>query len=132
MLSPNAAKRVTTSFGGGVTVTTNVHELARCLASVAVHVTVVAPTLKLDPLAGAQAVVTGGAPSVTVGAPYVTITGCPVGDGVVTAAGQTMLGGSGVGGGGGPEGFEGLPEHAAHVTSPAHRAARKMLTETTA
>jgi hypothetical protein len=42
-----------------VTVTENVHESVRCRASVAVHVTGVAPTANVDPLGGTHAIVTG-------------------------------------------------------------------------
>ena len=41
---------------------------ARCGASVAVHGTVVVPTLKVDPDGGVQLVVTGGLPLTKVGA----------------------------------------------------------------
>lgn len=67
MLSPNATKFVAVSCGGRVTVTVNVHEALRWSASRAVHVTLVDPTAKLDPLAGVHEVVTGAVPPVTVG-----------------------------------------------------------------
>ena len=52
MLSPKAKNRVTASFGGGGTARTviaNEQTSARCSASVAVHDTVVVPTLNVDP-----------------------------------------------------------------------------------
>ncbi len=87
--------------GGGVTVTVNAHESVRCLASVAVHVTVVVPTGKVEPLAGVHSVVTGGAPNDVVVAPYTAGTGCPFGEGTLTGAGHEIFGGSGTTGGGG-------------------------------
>jgi len=82
MLSPNAMNFVTEMRGAGgggwVTVTVKRHESVRCLASVAVHNRLVAPTGNSDPVAGKQPTVSGGAPPVTVGAVYVTATACPV------------------------------------------------------
>jgi len=68
MLSPKARNLVRVSLGGGRTVMPNVQELARVLASVTVQVTVVDPTGKLVPLAGAQdGPVSGVEPPFTVG-----------------------------------------------------------------
>ena len=71
MLSPNVMNRVTEMRGAGgggcVTVTLKRHEAVRCLASVAVHSRLVAPTGKAEPLAGKQPLVTGSAPPATVG-----------------------------------------------------------------
>ena len=86
--------------GGGVTVTVKEHESVRCLASVAVHVTVVVPTGKLEPLAGVHSVVTGGAPNDAVAEPYTAGTGWPFGEGMLTGAGHEIFGGSGTTGGG--------------------------------
>jgi NADH dehydrogenase FAD-containing subunit len=69
MLSPNAANRVVVIVGGAWTVTPNVHDAARCRASVAVQVTVVDPIAKSVWLAGVHETVTGGAPLVGVAAP---------------------------------------------------------------
>ena len=69
MLSPKATKLVAVILGGTVTVTVNVHVSVRCRESVAVHVTVLGPTGKIDPIAGTQAVVTGVAPPIVVAAP---------------------------------------------------------------
>jgi hypothetical protein len=69
MLSPKAAKWVTTSRGGVVTDTLNVHMLVRWMESVAVHVTVFVPTGKSDPLTGVHVAVTGGDPPTLFGAP---------------------------------------------------------------
>ena len=71
MLSPKAKNRVTASFGGGGTARTviaNEQTSARCSASVAVHDTVVVPTVNVDPDTGVQLVVTGGLPLTKVGA----------------------------------------------------------------
>ena len=87
--------------GGDVIVTVNVHVSVRCFASVAVHVTVVVPTGKLEPLAGAHAVVTGGAPNDVVAGRYSAGTGWPSGEGRLTGAGHEIFGGSGTTGGGG-------------------------------
>jgi hypothetical protein len=56
------------SVGTSVTVTGNVHELARACASVAVHDTVVDPIGNVDPDAGVHATVTGACPPEVVGA----------------------------------------------------------------
>ncbi len=72
MLSPNARNLVTLRRGGGgtnTTTTANEQLAVRRTESVAVHVTVVVPTGKLEPLDGAHVVDTGGVPSVTLGAP---------------------------------------------------------------
>ena len=72
MLSPNAMNLVAEMRGAGgsgiVTVTVNRHASVRCLASLAVHSRLVAPTGKRAPLAGKHPLVTGGAPPMTVGA----------------------------------------------------------------
>jgi hypothetical protein len=75
MLSPNATNRVAEIRGGSVTVTLKLHDASRWRASVAVHMTVVEPLMKVAPLAGVQAVVTGWAPPTTIGAAYVTASG---------------------------------------------------------
>jgi hypothetical protein len=90
MLSPNARNFVRLIRGGAVTVTRKVHELARCRASVAVHVTVVAPTANVDWLAGVQATCTGDSPPVVVAVPYDTGTDVPVGDATVIGEGQLI------------------------------------------
>jgi hypothetical protein len=70
MLSPNARILVTPRRGaGGVTFTANAQLFVRRTASVAVHVTVVEPRLKGEPLEGAQMAETGAVPPVTVGVP---------------------------------------------------------------
>jgi hypothetical protein len=66
MLSPNATNFVARILGGAVTVIENVHVSVRCRLSVAVQVTVLEPTEKIDPLGGTQAVVTGDAPPTVV------------------------------------------------------------------
>jgi hypothetical protein len=101
MLSPNATKRVALSLGGTVTVTVNVHESVRCRWSVAVQLTLLGPTGKVDPLAGTQEVATGDAPAIVVALPYTTEIGVPSGDDSEIGAGQVIFGGSGTGGGGG-------------------------------
>ncbi|HYM22059.1 MAG TPA: hypothetical protein VEU08_02585 [Vicinamibacterales bacterium] len=85
--------RVTFNCGPLATVTLNVHVDFRCIASVAVQVTVVTPAGNADPLRGVHAVVTGAVPCTTVGVPNATAVGdaAPVID---TAAGQVMTGGS--------------------------------------
>ena len=70
MLSPKATKRVTVSLGGARTETLNAHTSVRCRTSVAVQPTLVVPIGNSDPLAGVQAIDTGGAPLVDVGVPY--------------------------------------------------------------
>jgi len=67
--------RVTDSRGEGGrrnTVTLNVHELARCCASVATHVTFESPMENAEPLGGVQTIAIGGIPPVTVGGSNVT------------------------------------------------------------
>src|SRR6516164_6748093 len=80
MLSPKLTNRVTVSFGTGaaVTVTGNEQLAVRCNASVAVHETVVAPTVKTDPDWGVQLDVTGGFPLAVVGFGNVTAIDVPV------------------------------------------------------
>ena len=69
-LSPKAMKRVTEiRGGGGDTVTVKLQEADCWRASVAVHVTGLAPTGKAVPLDGVHVTVTGGAPPVIVDAP---------------------------------------------------------------
>lgn len=75
MLSPKALNLVTASRGDEVTVTLNVQEAVLCWASVAAQLTAVVPTTNLEPLAGVQTTVTGGAPSVTTGDAKATATG---------------------------------------------------------
>jgi hypothetical protein len=53
-------------LGGAVTVIENEHESVRWRLSVAVHVTVLEPTEKIDPLGGTQTVVTGDSPPAVV------------------------------------------------------------------
>jgi len=86
-------------FGGTFTVITNVHESVRCRLSVAVQVTVLGPVGNVVPLAGVQAVATGGEPLTTVGVPYTTEIGMPSGARSVIGAGHVIFGGSGTGGG---------------------------------
>jgi len=52
MLSPKARNRSMVILGGAFTVTVKVHEAVTLLASVAIHVTVVAPMLNVESLAG--------------------------------------------------------------------------------
>jgi len=80
MLLPNAMNRVAANTGAEDTVTLNVHEPVCCASSVAVHVTVVVPSGKTVPLAGAQLTATGFAPAAKVGAGYETGVGPPLGD----------------------------------------------------
>jgi hypothetical protein len=54
-------------MSGSVTVIVKVHECDRSRASVAVQLTVVAPTGKVDPLDGRHEVTTGSAPPTGVG-----------------------------------------------------------------
>jgi hypothetical protein len=68
MLSPNARNRSAVRRGGASTCTLKLQEAVRRRASVAVHVTLVAPSGNVDPLAGAQAVVTGASPFAVTGA----------------------------------------------------------------
>jgi hypothetical protein len=79
--------------GGGVTVTENPHELVRCWASVATHVTGVAPIENNDPLGGVHVVVTGALPFETTGADHVTATGDALRDWTTGGAGHAMVGG---------------------------------------
>ena len=67
MLSPKATNLVKRSLGGTDTDTVRLQLDARCCASVAVHVIVVDPTGKVEPLAGLQDVVIGDAPPATDG-----------------------------------------------------------------
>src|SRR5262245_38114075 len=80
MLSPNARNDVTVIFGGCWITTLNEQAFVRWRASVAVHVTVVDPTGNVEPLGGAHATATGGAPPFAIAVPYDTVMGCPVGD----------------------------------------------------
>ena len=64
--------------GAAVTVTGNEQLAVRCRASVAVHETVVAPTLNTDPDCGEQLDVTGGLPFAVVGFGNVTAIDVPV------------------------------------------------------
>jgi hypothetical protein len=68
MLSPNATKFVATSCGVRVTLTLKLQAAVRRSASREVHVTLVEPTVKGDPLGGVHVVVRGAVPPVTVGA----------------------------------------------------------------
>jgi len=80
------------------TLTVNVHTEVLFAASVAVQVTVVVPTGKVDPLGGLQATVTvPGQLSVPVGVEYVTT--APVGTGQATAVAFTMFAGQVIDGG---------------------------------
>ena len=67
MLSPNARNFVRRILGGAVTVTVTLQLDVRCWASVAVQVTVVAPSGNVTPLAGVHDVVIGDAPPATDG-----------------------------------------------------------------
>ena len=98
MLSPNATYRVALIFGGTFTVIANVHASVRCRLSVAVQLTVFGPVGNVDPLAGVQAVVTGGALLTTVGVPYTTEIGMPSGARERHRR-RVIFGGSGTGGG---------------------------------
>ena len=66
------ARAVGGGGGGPLTFTTNEHDAFCWFASVAVAVTVVMPTAKFDPLAGADTTEIGAVPPVTVGAGYET------------------------------------------------------------
>jgi len=113
MLSPNARNLVIGSLAGATTVTGKLQVSVRCKASVAVHVTVEAPTLNTEPDAGVHTVTTGALPFTVVAAPYVTGTAIPVIDCTICAAGHMSLGGSGTGVGGGVGvGAAGLPQPA--------------------
>ena len=61
--------RVALNVPGLVTVTFRLHEATCCLASRAVHVTLVVPTEKFEPLVGVQEVETGAFPPVAVAVP---------------------------------------------------------------
>jgi hypothetical protein len=115
MLSPNATKRVTDNCGGAVTVTRNVQELARRVASIAVHVTVVSPTGKRVPFSGRHVVATGGWPLVVVAVPYMTLVGDPSSDCSVCESGHEITGGSG---GVGRDGLEQPLQATAHAARP--------------
>jgi hypothetical protein len=100
MLSPNAMIWLTDSCGGRVTVTTN-EQVARWLpASVAVHVTVVAPAWNPLPEPGVQLVCTGAVPPAVAGAVHVIVTGwfwsetpdCAAGHDTVNVAGGWGVG----------------------------------------
>jgi hypothetical protein len=85
MLSPKATKRVADSCGtGGLgaarTCTSNSHDAVRCLASSAVHLTIVDPTAALLPFAGEHDEFTGAVPPAIAGAAYEIATGFPSGD----------------------------------------------------
>lgn len=70
MLSPNARMVPTRSVGDdNVTATANEQLAVRWTASVAVQVTVVEPSAKVEPLGGVQETVTGAVPPVTAGDP---------------------------------------------------------------
>src|SRR5512143_781288 len=79
------------------TVTVKLHGAVRPAVSVAVQVTVVVPTGKVDPLAGTHAVVTPGQLSVAIGAGYVTVVevvgGQATAETAVTFAGHVIVGG---------------------------------------
>jgi hypothetical protein len=63
-------------------------------ASIAVQVTVVAPTGNVELVGGLQVELTGGAPPVTVTLPYVAATGWPLAEDSVKLVGQpNMIGG---------------------------------------
>src|ERR1051326_5214321 len=98
MLSPNARKDVTLSFGGGSTTTANVQLAVRARASDVVHVTVLVPIGNDDPLTGTQLVLSGAWPPLTTGAGNETASAAPsselTGSG---AAGHVMVGASGTG-----------------------------------
>ena len=78
----------------GCTVIVKVHEPVFAAASVAVHVTVVVPTAKLDPDAGTQTTVAPGQLSEAVGTVYVTVAEPEPGDDSVTVMfdGQVTVG----------------------------------------
>jgi hypothetical protein len=70
MLSPNARILVTPRRGAGkTTLATNPQLAARRTASVTVHVTVVEPTVNVEPLGGVQDTDTGVTPPVVVAEP---------------------------------------------------------------
>ena len=112
---------------GALTFTANVQVSTRCFESVARHVTGVDPTEKRVPLAGVQAIATGGVPPVAVGVPYATMREAPLGEFVTTSDGQLSFGGSSAGttGVGAVVVFE--QEPAAHATSIAKAAALSVL-----
>ncbi len=104
---------MTGSLGGGCTTTGNVQLAVRARASAVVHVTVVVPITKLDPLTGVQLVVSGACPPVTVGAGNETTCAEPSSESTGSGAtGQAIAGASLVG-----VGAVLLPPHAA---MPAH------------
>lgn len=117
MLSPNPTNFVSLIRGGAVTVTANEQLAVRLRVSVAVHVTVVAPTLNVDVLVGKHDTVTGGAPDEPIALPYTTVIGTPSGDAAVTGCGHVMM--TGGGSVGGTTGAAGLPPHRAASTAPA-------------
>jgi hypothetical protein len=75
MLSPNARNLSRLILGGGFTVTVNVHEFVMFFASVAAQVTVVAPMLNIESLAGVHVTWIGGVPPVVDAVPYRTAVG---------------------------------------------------------
>src|SRR5882724_1169113 len=78
---------------GAVTVTLKLHEAVFPAASVAVQLTEVVPTGKLEPEAGMQLVVTPGRLSEATGAEYViTLEVCPAAAAVAILAGQVIVG----------------------------------------
>ena len=90
MLSPNASKRVTASFGGPRTVTPNTQLAVCCSASEAPHVTSVMPIPKALPECGEHPAVTGGWPPLTTGAAKCTVAGLPSNDWDRPPAGQAI------------------------------------------
>jgi hypothetical protein len=107
--------------GGGLTVIVRLQLDVRCCASVAVHVTVVAPTGKVDPLAGVHVSVTGALPPMTVADAYTTGIGDASGEVNVCEAGHETLGGS-AGGGVGVVGV--LPPQPTAQTAATNRQAK--------
>jgi hypothetical protein len=69
MLSPNAMNFVRVMTGAAATVTPNVHDAARCRASVAVQLTIVVPIGKSVELAWLHVTASGGAPLAVITAP---------------------------------------------------------------
>jgi hypothetical protein len=124
MLSPNARSVVPFSATLSFAVTENVHAALAPTLSVALHVTVVEPRVKVLPEAGVQLLVTGATPPDEVGAVNVTATdafGVPA----VTFAGHVNVSaGTGVGIGEGPPGGV-APQPAATMTISALAKQRK-------
>ena len=77
--------------------TGKLHDADRCNPSTDVQLTIVVPTLKLDPLDGEQVVVSGAWPPEATGAGYITETGTPVRLCSVTGFGQLIAGAGVVG-----------------------------------